>query len=428
MSTPAILIENLSKTFRLHEDQVGGGLARLVFPRKQKYREKTALRNVDLRIDKGEIVGVLGPNGAGKTTLLKIIAGISHPTSGTIQVHGRVVAVLALGLGFHQRLTALENIDLAGMMLGMSRTEVRQKRDWIIEFAELGNFASNPISTYSTGMRARLSFAVAACQEPEILIIDEALATGDIRFVQKCINRIHEITKSGTTALFVSHNVWSIKRLTSRSILINDGMIVDDGETSRVADRYYEYMLKTGPQGSYSRDGSQMADFVGTGEAKLVRADLRNKSGQSTTTLISGEGAFLFLELEKLKETGRVSVAVMVNREDGILATSLAGLAGGTLNNKNEFVESIFELQPGYKTIKFDIERLLLSPGAYSIDVHLFDANSYSGFTSNQQFYFKTRVLEFLVESSGTLGMPAVYFQPSSFEISTWTQASIEPN
>ncbi len=151
-----------------------------------------------------------------------------------MKINGRVVAVLALGLGFHPRLTGLQNIDLAGMMLGMSREEIQRKRDWIVDFSELGSYVESPITSYSTGMRARLSFAVAACQDPEILIIDEALATGDVRFVQKCIDRIHEITKSGTTALFVSHNIWSIKRLTERCILINGGKVADDGDTSRV--------------------------------------------------------------------------------------------------------------------------------------------------------------------------------------------------
>ena len=225
MSPPAIEIAGLRKVFRLYPNLVTSRIKQNLLFWNTYYREKVALDDINLLLEKGEVVGVIGPNGAGKSTLLKIIAGISFPTRGEVKVNGRVIAVLALGLGFHPRLTGLENISLAGMMLGMSREEVRRKRDWIIDFSELGQYVESPMTAYSTGMRARLSFAVAACQEPEILIVDEALATGDVRFVQKCINRIREITQSGTTALFVSHNIWSIKRLTSRCILSTAGRL-----------------------------------------------------------------------------------------------------------------------------------------------------------------------------------------------------------
>lgn len=422
MSTPAIEIAGLRKVFRLYPDLVTSRIKQGLLFWNKYYREKVALDDVNLRLEKGEVVGVIGPNGAGKTTLLKIIAGISHPTQGSVKVNGRVVAVLALGLGFHPRLTGLQNIDLAGMMLGMSREEVRRKREWIIDFSELGRYVESPITSYSTGMRARLSFAVAACQDPEILIIDEALATGDVRFVQKCIDRIHEITKSGTTALFVSHNIWSIKRLTNRCILISDGKVADDGDTSKVADRYYEFMLKSEALETYSR---QRADdgFVGTGEVWLKRVDFLNGDGRSVRIVNSGEAGTLRLELDTGGVEKNVAVSVIFRRSDGVSATVIAGLAGGTLNEKHEFAHPEFALRPGQMTIEFGLEHLLLAPGDYSIDLHIFDPVAHSGFTSSQQHFFKTRVLELGVRRLGNPNRSVVYYQPACARLTTWDDA-----
>ncbi|KQW22307.1 hypothetical protein ASC80_02625 [Afipia sp. Root123D2] len=421
MSAPAIEIAGLRKVFRLYPDLVSSRIKQGLLFWNTYYREKVALDDINLRLEKGEVVGVIGPNGAGKTTLLKIIAGISHPTEGRVKVDGRVVAVLALGLGFHPRLTGLQNIDLAGMMLGMSREEIRRKRDWIIDFAGLERYIEHPLTSYSTGMRARLSFAVAACQDPEILIVDEALATGDVRFVQKCIDRIHEITKSGTTALFVSHNIWSIKRLTNRCILINDGKVADDGETSRVADRYYEFMLKN-EVGAYLPENADNG-FVGTGEVKLTRVDFRDPSGRSARIVSSGESGSLWLELESRDLPRNVALSVAFKRGDGISATTIAGLAGGTLNERHEFVHTSFELKPGLSTVKFSLDPLLLAPGDYTVDLHLFDPATHSGFTSDQQYFFKTNILELGVRRLGNPNRSVVYYQPAAATLSNWSDA-----
>jgi len=422
MSAPAIEIANLRKVFRLYPDLVGSRIKQSLLFWNTYYREKVALDDVNLRLEKGEVVGVIGPNGAGKSTLLKIIAGISYPTGGRVKVNGRVIAVLALGLGFHPRLTGLQNIDLAGMMLGMSREEIRRKRDWIIEFSELGRYVESPITSYSTGMRARLSFAVAACQDPEILIVDEALATGDVRFVQKCINRIHEITRSGTTALFVSHNIWSIKRLTKRCILIGEGKIADDGDTSRVTDRYYELMLKSEVAES-NFDEQVEGSFVGTGEVQLKRIDLRDAAGKSTRMISSAEAGSLWFELDAGSVPKKVGLRVIVHRDDGVVATIIAGLAGGTLNEEHQFVQPTFELNSGLSTIKFELSHVLLAPGNYSIDLHVFDPAEHSGFTSSQQYFFKTRIVEFGVRRLGNPNRGPVYYQPASAMLTSWSPA-----
>jgi lipopolysaccharide transport system ATP-binding protein len=416
MSVPAIEISNLRKVFRLYPDLVASRIKQNVLFWNTYYREKVALDDVNVRINKGEVVGVIGPNGAGKTTLLKIIAGISYPSEGKVTVNGRVAAVLALGLGFHPRLTGLQNIDLGCMMLGMSREEARKKRDWIIDFSEVGQYVDSPMTSYSTGMRARLSFAVAACQEPEILIVDEALATGDVRFVQKCIDRIHSITRSGTTALFVSHNIWSIKRLTNRCILIADGKIADDGDTGTVCDHYYEVMLKNETLRSRPASGST-SSFVGTGEVRLVRGRFLNAAGVTAELVGAGEPASLVLDLDAGDTPKEVVLAIGIKRLDGISATNVLGMAGGALNERHEFVEPSFDLRPGRSTVKVFFSPLLLAPGDYSIDLQIFDAKNCSGFTSDQQYYFKTRIVEFGVRRLGNPNRAIVYYQPASVEV-----------
>ena len=416
MSPPAIEISNLRKVFRLYPDLVASRIKQNLLFWKTYYREKIALDDINIRINNGEVVGIIGPNGAGKTTLLKIIAGISYPTEGSVTINGRVAAVLALGLGFHPRLTGLQNIDLGCMMLGMSREEARQKRDWIVDFSELGQYIDSPITSYSTGMRARLSFAVAACQEPEILIVDEALATGDVRFVQKCIDRIHSITRSGTTALFVSHNIWSIKRLTNRCILIADGKIADDGDTSAVCDRYYEVMLKNEPLLS-GPAGGLATGFVGTGEVRLIRCSLLNADGISAELINAGEPASLLLDLDAGDTSKQVVLSLGIKRMDGISTTNVLSMAGGVLNERQEFVEPAFELQQGISTVKIGFSPLLLAPGDYSVDLQIFDAKNCSGYTSDQQYYFKTRIIEFGVRRLGNPNRAIVYYQPASAEV-----------
>lgn len=411
MSDIAIALRGVTKIFRLYPDLVRARLKQRLFFWKRYFTEKTVLRDIDLEVKRGQVVGVIGPNGAGKTTLLKLIAGISYPSSGVVDVRGRVVAVLALGLGFHPRLSGIENIQLAGMMLGMSRSEVRQRSDWIVNFSELDQYISQPLSAYSSGMRARLSFAVAACWEPEILIIDEALATGDVRFVQKCINRIHDITRSGTTALFVSHSIWSIKRLTNRCILIDGGRIADDGETGRVTDRYYEVMLRHEVHESYKP--GDLSEFVGTGEVVLRSVQLQDASGKRVDVVESGENASFVLELEAKRELPDVTISMSCGRDDGVAATTLGSAAGGALNDRHRFEYSRLCLAAGMTKVRISCTPLLLAPGDYSLDIAMFDFGAHSGYTSNQQYYFKARVIEFGVRRLGNPNRSIVYYQPA---------------
>jgi lipopolysaccharide transport system ATP-binding protein len=206
-----------------------------------------ALRDVSLEVQQGEVLGVIGRNGAGKTTLLKILSRVTEPTEGTAELTGQVGALLEVGTGFHPELTGRENIFLNGGILGMSRSEIRAKFDEIVEFAEIPKFIDTPVKRYSSGMFVRLAFAVAAHLEPEVLIIDEVLAVGDVNFQRKCLGKMEDVAESGRTVLFVSHNTGAIAELCTRAILLEGGRKIADGKVPDVLDRYAEIMSAGGP-------------------------------------------------------------------------------------------------------------------------------------------------------------------------------------
>jgi lipopolysaccharide transport system ATP-binding protein len=204
-----------------------------------------AVDDVDLEIREGEVVGIVGRNGAGKTTLLKILSRVTEPTKGTVDLWGRVSALLEVGTGFHPELSGRENIQLNGAILGMSRAEVARKFDEIVEFAEVERFIDTPVKRYSSGMYVRLAFSVAASLEPEVLIIDEVLAVGDARFQKKCLGRMTEVAREGRTVLFVSHNTGAVAELCTRAVLLDHGRKITEGA---VGDVLLEYARLAGPE------------------------------------------------------------------------------------------------------------------------------------------------------------------------------------
>ena len=200
-------------------------------PRESK-EEFWALQDVSFEIQRGDVIGIIGRNGAGKSTLLKILSGITEPTTGRVEIDGRVASLLEVGTGFHPELTGRENIFLNGAILGMTRAEIRSKFDEIVAFAEVERFLDTPVKRYSSGMYVRLAFAVAAHLEPEILIVDEVLAVGDVQFQRKCLNRMKSVSRDGRTVLFVSHNMDAIAALCGRAIVLEKGAVVHDGAPS----------------------------------------------------------------------------------------------------------------------------------------------------------------------------------------------------
>ncbi len=237
-----IQIEHLKKTYNLYDKPIDR-LKEVCNPLKKTYHKTFyALKDISLNISRGESVGIVGVNGSGKSTLLKLITGVLNPTAGKITTKGKIAALLELGAGFNPEYTGRENIYLNGTMMGYTEKEMESRVQNIIDFADIGDFIDQPVKTYSSGMFARLAFAVAINVEPEILIIDEALSVGDTRFQVKCIDKMKALRDEGTTILFVSHATEQIKRFCNRTIWIKDGEIFRDGEASQIVDLYDNFM------------------------------------------------------------------------------------------------------------------------------------------------------------------------------------------
>jgi len=236
----AIQVQDLTKTYLLGERKLGRTVSEALGSRRRnaERRRFDALRDVSFEVHEGEVLGVIGRNGAGKSTLLKILARITAPTSGSARTRGRVGALLEVGTAFHEELTGRENVFINGMLLGMSRRDIRARFDDIVEFAGIGDFLDTPLKRYSSGMHMRLAFAVAAHVEPEIVVVDEVLAVGDAEFQKRCLGRMSELGREGRTVIFVSHDVGAIGQLCSRALWLDRGVIVDQGEAHAVVGRY----------------------------------------------------------------------------------------------------------------------------------------------------------------------------------------------
>jgi lipopolysaccharide transport system ATP-binding protein len=254
-----------------------------------------ALRNVSFEIKRGEVVGIIGRNGAGKSTLLKILSRITEPTSGYADIYGRVGSLLEVGTGFHPELSGRENIYLNGAILGMKKAEIDRNFDEIVAFAEVDKFIDTPVKHYSSGMYVRLAFSVAAHLEPEILLIDEVLAVGDVAFQRKCLGKMDDVANQGRTVLFVSHNMGLMQNLCQRGIFLTDGGIYTDGEFADVANVY----LRTLEQ-LQAEELATRADRQGRGLAKLVEIEIFNGNDEPSSILTTGAPARFAFHLDNL--------------------------------------------------------------------------------------------------------------------------------
>lgn len=263
----AIRVNNVTKRYKLFDknsDRVKDALG--LSGKKKLYKDYYALKNVSFDIKRGETVGIIGVNGAGKSTILKIITGVLNPTEGNVEINGRISALLELGAGFNSDYTGLQNVYLNGTMMGFTKEEVDAKLDAILEFADIGDFINQPVKTYSSGMFVRLAFAVAINIDPEILIVDEALSVGDVFFQNKCFHKFEEFRNAGKTILFVSHDLGSIRKYCDRTILLDHGVKIEEGETSSVVDTFKRVLV-----GQYNSDETKKTAEKKAGE--LIKPD-----------------------------------------------------------------------------------------------------------------------------------------------------------
>jgi lipopolysaccharide transport system ATP-binding protein len=316
-----------------------------------------ALRNVSFEVKRGEVLGIIGRNGAGKSTLLKILSRITEPSEGRVVLNGRLASLLEVGTGFHPELTGRENIFLNGAILGMSRKEIRQKLDEMIEFAQIERFIDTPVKRYSSGMYVRLAFAVAAHLEPEILVVDEVLAVGDSDFQKKCLGKMREVSVGGRTVLLVSHNMSAIRSLTSRCIVMSEGGVVFDGNP---ADAIIKYADVLEPR-------EEVARSLGHGECTAIeQVRLVGEDGVPTNIFTSGVPLRIDVVFSTKGGPAFSIEIVLVGADRQKLAlASLQGFHGATLPSKAGV----------YKT-RLEIEPLWLASGEYSVDVATSITNS----------------------------------------------------
>ena len=299
MSEPAIAIRDLGKRYRIGVREEGrknllqriGGLATAPIRRFRKLGENGddsdvlwALRDVSFDVMPGEVIGIIGRNGAGKSTLLKILSQITEPSEGEARIRGRVGSLLEVGTGFHPELTGRENVYLNGSILGMTKVEIDGKFDEIAAFAEINKFLDTPVKRYSSGMRVRLGFAVAAHLEPEILIVDEVLAVGDAEFQRKCLGKMSDAAGEGRTVLFVSHQLAAVRTLCSKGVYLDGGTVKMIGDVDDVISHY----LSSGAR----QEGASLAertDRVGSGDMKFTDIQFRNAAGHVVQTITSGD-------------------------------------------------------------------------------------------------------------------------------------------
>jgi lipopolysaccharide transport system ATP-binding protein len=296
MTHLAIRAENIGKRYRVGavsqryrtlRETISGAFGRGNAPgrarREQGPSHIWALRDLNLDVAPGEVLGIIGGNGSGKSTLLKILSRITEPTAGTASVRGRVGLLLEVGTGFHNELTGRENIFLSGAILGMRRDEIRRKFDEMVDFAEVSTFIDTPLKHYSSGMYMRLAFAVAAHLEPAILMVDEVLAVGDAAFQAKCLGKLQEVGKTGRTVLFVSHDLTAIARLAPRTILLRQGQLLFDGVTSEAIRQY------TAAHVSLGEELAVRKDRAGDGMIRMESLRILDAEGRGITAVRSGD-------------------------------------------------------------------------------------------------------------------------------------------
>lgn len=373
MSDTVIRVENLGKKYIIgHQRQERYTALRDVITNKVKslgslinpkekiensgFEEFWALNDVSFDIKQGDRVGIIGRNGAGKSTLLKILSRITEPTKGSIKMKGRVASLLEVGTGFHPELTGRENIFLNGAILGMGKVEITQKFDEIVDFAEVEKFLDTPVKRYSSGMYVRLAFSVAAHLEPDILIVDEVLAVGDSQFQKKCLGKMEDVSKSGRTILFVSHNFSVIETLCERSILLKQGSVLADTSSHEAINIYLNALSKSAVD-----DLSIRTDRRGKGEVKLSHVEISTSQEYSSSTLVTGRPAYLTFHLTKA--VSRLSCKFTIYDQQGKPVSHF---------------KTHFQLQDddNLKTkLICEIDELLLVPDRYMINIAIYTNN-----------------------------------------------------
>jgi lipopolysaccharide transport system ATP-binding protein len=368
----AIVVENLSKSYLIRQapqacEQVSG-IRRLLGSPARRFRTLSgsdehsrtfwALDDVSFTVRPGEVVGLIGRNGAGKSTLLKVLSRITPPTGGRATLRGRLGSLLEVGTGFHRELTGRENVYLSGALLGMRKSEIDRCFDGIVDFAEVGAFIDTPVKRYSSGMYVRLAFAVAAHLQPEILLVDEVLAVGDIQFQKKCLGKMDDVARSGRTVLFVSHNLAAVQSLCTRGIYLENGKLASMGPVQQAIRAYLDSVAQLAENCSLA----DRSDRVGNGLLRFTRVDfLDPQTHQPLGVVMSGQPVQIAIHYNCTADHDLDDVVVSISFQ------TPSGLH--LFGCDNDAVGRVIRVKPGKGTFICDIPKWPLSRGRVSFDV-----------------------------------------------------------
>lgn len=419
-----IIVENVSKRFKIpHERRrtVYENVTGMLKGNRYSYEEFWALRNISFTVKRGETIGIIGENGSGKSTLLKIIAGVLYPDSGYVKVNGRIAPFLELGVGFQPELTAEENVYLYGSIMGMNRAQINDKIDEIFDFAELEKFRNAKLKNFSSGMYARLAFSTAISIEPDIILIDEALAVGDEAFQRKCYDKINEFRRDGKTIILVSHGLDTIKQLCERSILLNQGGIGSIGYSEKVVNDYHvnmhikeELTLKKLHE---KKVGQQTADKIiitevttpektetqqtiaqdrwGSREVEITEVKFFAKNGAERYIFKTGEPMTVRIKYFAKTKIEKPVFGIAIHRNDGVHIT------GPNTKFHNNVIESV----KGAGIVEYIIDALPLLKGTYLLTVAVYDFACVNPYDHHEK-RFTFKVVEGEIKDYGICYIP----------------------
>jgi len=371
-----IKVNHVSKVYKIYDDPKDRFREALGLGEKKQYhRDYYALKDLSFEVGKGEIVGVVGRNGSGKSTILKILTGVLNPTAGSVEMTGKVAALLELGAGFNMEYTGMKNIYLNAAMMRVSEEEIERKIPEILAFADIGDYIHQPVKTYSSGMFVRLAFAVAINVDPDILIVDEALAVGDARFQLKCMDKFMEFVDKGKTILFVTHDVNTVKRFCNRAIWLNQGEMIMDGNTDEVTDHYLDFLKSDLPMKEYlAQNAAHQAE---TGVEELQKLDVSGIDMVQIHSLRMYDN--LGREIHDIQYGQRIVLRVGYLVADESIPNPLLGVAIRRVDNEyicglNTKLDNVtIPWKKGYNEVTLSYPFFNLVGGEYYFDVGIFD-------------------------------------------------------
>lgn len=389
-----IKVNHVSKVYKIYDQPTDRFKEALGIGKKQYHRDYYALNDLNFQVGKGEIVGIVGRNGSGKSTILKILTGVLNPSAGSVEVTGKVAALLELGAGFNMEYTGMKNIYLNAAMMRVSQEEIEKRIPDILAFADIGDYINQPVKTYSSGMFVRLAFAVAINVDPDILIVDEALAVGDARFQMKCMDKFMEFVERGKTILFVTHDVNAVKRFCNRAIWLNQGHMIMEGNTDEVTDRYLDFLKSDMPIDQFLSQIVNPTQQLPEEEVPQVDTTGIDIVETYSLKMLDHVGR----EIEDIQFGQKVVLKVGYVVADTTVETPLLGVAIRRIDNEyvcgiNTKLDNVpIPWQKGYNEVTLTYPHFNLVGGEYYFDVGIFDK------TGIVNLDYKARIKNFFVK------------------------------